>query len=86
MPAMVVSNLGYDQWSRSTYPSAIWRLTIILIIMPHFMEIVFVQLSNETREVAVLEVFGQNVLCEFLVLSRTVSSSRRRAHMTFTHL
>ena len=36
--------------------------------MPYFVEIVLVELPNETSEVAVLEVLGQDVLGKFLVL------------------
>ncbi len=36
--------------------------------MPYFMEVVLVQLPHEACEVAVLEVFGEDRLCEFLVL------------------
>lgn len=36
--------------------------------MAHFVEVVFVQLAHEAREVAVLEVLGKDVLGELLVL------------------
>jgi hypothetical protein len=36
--------------------------------VPDFVEIVFVELTHETGKVAVLEVLGQDMLCEFLVL------------------
>lgn len=41
-----------------TYVLPIWRLAIFFIILSHLVEIVFVQLSDETSEVAVFEVFG----------------------------
>lgn len=40
-----------------TYPGAIGRLSVFFIIVPHLMEVVLVQLPNETRKVAVFEVF-----------------------------
>jgi hypothetical protein len=36
--------------------------------MPDFVEVVFVELTHETGKVAVLEMFGQDVLCKLLVL------------------
>lgn len=43
---------------KGTYSSTVWRLSILFIIVPHFVEVVLVQLSYETREITVLEVFG----------------------------
>lgn len=43
---------------KGTYPSAIRRLPVFLIVVPHFVEVVLVQLADEASEVAVLEVFG----------------------------
>ena len=37
--------------------------------MTDFVEIVLVQLADKTGEIAVFEVLGKDVLCEFLVLS-----------------
>ena len=37
--------------------------------MPNFMEVVFVELSHETCEVAVFKVLRKNMFCELLVLS-----------------
>lgn len=54
---------------RLTYARAVWRSAVLLIIMPHFVEVVFVQLSHETGKVAVLEVLWEDVFGEFLVLS-----------------
>lgn len=47
---------------------AILRLTILLIIVSHFVKVVLVQLANETGEVAVLEVLGKDVFGELLIL------------------
>lgn len=40
------------------------------------MKIVFIQLAHETGKVAVLEVFGEDGLGEFLALDRRVSAVR----------
>lgn len=52
----------------ATYAWAVRRLPRLLIVMPHFVEVVLVQLANKTGEVAVLEMFREDVLGEFLVL------------------
>ena len=54
--------------TRATYTSAIGRHAALFIIVPDFVEVVFVELTHETGKVAVLEVLGQDVLCELLVL------------------
>ena len=50
------------------YPDAVRRSTAFLVVVSHFVEVVLVQLADETGEVAVLEVFRQDVFGEFLVL------------------
>lgn len=40
------------------YPWSIRRLAIIFVILPHFVEVVLVQLSNETGKVAMFEMLG----------------------------
>ena len=52
-----------------TYPGPIRRLAVLFIVVPHFVEVVLVQLSDETRKVAVFEMLGQDVLSELFVLS-----------------
>lgn len=47
---------------------AIRRLSAFLIILTDFMEIVFIQLSNETRKIAVFEVFREDEFGELLAL------------------
>lgn len=42
-----------------TNPWSIWRLPILLVIVPHFVKVVLVELSDETGEIAVLEVFRE---------------------------
>jgi hypothetical protein len=41
-----------------TYPGAVWRMPTLFVVVPHFMEVIFVQLSDKARKVAVFEVFG----------------------------
>lgn len=54
----------------STYTRSVGRNTAIFIVVSDFVEIVFVELAYKTGEVAVLEMFGQDVFCEFFVLQR----------------
>ena len=51
-----------------SYPHAIRRCPSFLIIVPNLVKVVFVQLPYEAGEVAVLEVFRQDVFRELLVL------------------
>ena len=51
-----------------TYTRSIWRVSAVLVIVSHFVEVILVELADETREVAVLEMLGQNRLCKSLVL------------------
>ena len=41
----------------STDIGAVWRWTVILVILPDLVEVIFVQLSDEGGKVAVFEVF-----------------------------
>lgn len=52
----------------TTYAWTIRRSPTLFIVVSNFVEIILVQLPDETREIAVLKVFGQNLLREFLVL------------------
>lgn len=49
------------------YRCAVWRLSV-LVIMPDFVEVVFIKLPYKAGKVAVLEVFGQNRLGEPFIL------------------
>lgn len=53
----------------ATYARSIRRLPVLFIVVSHFVKVILVQLAHETREIAVLEVLGQYVLCEFFVLA-----------------
>ena len=43
---------------RSAYIRTIRRLPVLLVILANFVEIILVQLADETRKVAVLEMSG----------------------------
>lgn len=51
-----------------TNSRAVLGLTILLIVMSHFVEVIFVQLANKTGEVAVFEMLRKDVFRELLVL------------------
>lgn len=48
-------------------------MTILLVVVSHLVEVVFIQLAHKTGEVAVLEVLRQDVLGEFFVLRAVVN-------------
>ena len=58
-----------------TYTYTVGRVAGFFVVVPHFVEIVFVELANEAGEIAVLEVFRKYGFCEFFVLSKRVSVS-----------
>ena len=80
MPAKRVSSGGPEgnMYCR-TYTCAIRRLPALFIVVPYFVEVIFVELAHETGKVAVLEMLRENVLGEFLVLRAAVSNERPRA-------
>ena len=43
-------------------------MTILLVVVSHFVEVILVQLTDKTGEVAVLEMLGENVFRELFVL------------------
>jgi hypothetical protein len=47
---------------------AIWRWSIVFVILSDLVEVILVQLSDEASKIAMLEVFGEDQLGEFLVL------------------
>ena len=53
-------HLAYKNWFRnqSTDVRTIWRGYVVLVILSDFVEIILVQLPDETGEVAVLEMLG----------------------------
>lgn len=82
-----------------TYSRAILGLTVLFVVVAHFVEVVLVQLSNETGKIAVLEVLGKDVLRKLLVLlgcqlpaharicdSRQRTSNTTKLSPSFPHL
>jgi hypothetical protein len=67
--------------ARQAYPRTVWRLAVLFIVVSNFVEVVLVQLTNEAGKVAVLEMFGQDVFCEFLVLRPNQYCLWHAAHM-----
>jgi hypothetical protein len=63
-----VSLTVYRRGGTRTHVGAIWGGTVILIVLSDLVKVIFVELSDETGKVAVLEVFREDELCEFLVL------------------
>jgi len=51
-----------------TYPGPIGRLSVFFIVVTNFVEIVFIQLTDKTSKVAMLEVLGEYMFCKFFVL------------------
>ena len=51
------------------YPRSIRRLSALFIVMPHFVEVIFVQLSHEASKVAMLKVFRKDGFGEALILA-----------------
>ena len=49
------------------------RLPCFFIVLAHFVKIVLVELADETGEVAVFEVFGEDGFGEFFALQHQVS-------------
>lgn len=47
---------------------AVRRCASFFIVLPHFVEVVFIQLPHEARKIAVFEMLGKDGFCEFLVL------------------
>lgn len=43
-------------------------MTAVFVVVSHLVEVVLVELANEAGKIAVLEVFGQDRLCESFVL------------------
>ena len=64
---------------RRTYILSVWRLATLLVILADFVEIVLVELAHKAGKIAVLEMFGQDGLGEFLTLhpAESVECDRR---------
>jgi hypothetical protein len=46
----------------------IWRRCIVFVVLSNLVEVIFVELPDETGKIAVLEMFGKNQFRELLVL------------------
>lgn len=55
-------------WWAQTHPRPVRRLSILLVVVAHFVEVVLVELANKTGKVAVLEMLWQDVFGEFFIL------------------
>lgn len=53
---------------------AVWRGAIVLVVLADLVEVILVQLSDETGKVAVLEVFWEDQLGKLLVLQCALAS------------
>ena len=47
---------------------SVWRWGAVFVILSDLMEVILIQLSDEASKIAVLEMLGQDVLGEFLIL------------------
>jgi hypothetical protein len=65
---ILVSHGDNSPLNAIAYPCSIRRLAAFFVIVADFVEVILVQLSHKTGEVAVFKMFWQNVLGEFLVL------------------
>ena len=70
MPTAVSAGRPCNEAAPAAYTGPVWRLPAIFVVMSHFMEVILVELPYEACEVAVLEVLGQDRLCESFVLRR----------------
>lgn len=52
-----------------TYPGSVRRLATLLVVVPDFVEVIFIQLSHKAGKIAMFEVFRKNGLGEALVLT-----------------
>ena len=59
---------GGQRGKSQAYPWTIGRLPTLLIVVPDLVEVILVQLADETSEVAVFEMLGQDGFGESLIL------------------
>ena len=77
LPCLLLSAPCLPRPPYESYTRAIRRLAGLLIIVTHFVEIVFVELSDEAGEIAVLEVLGEDVFGESLILAPISDTANR---------
>ena len=70
LPSLSTSNVSHERCEHSivTYADAVGRVTAFFVVVPYFVEVVLVELSDEASEVAVFEVLGQDGFGKLLVL------------------
>ena len=74
MPTAISTGGPYYDIASITYTGPIRRLSAILVVVSHFVEVILVELPDEAREVAVLEMFRQDGLGEpFILRTRSIS-------------
>ena len=61
-------------------------MTVFFVIMPYFVKIILVELSNETCEITMLEVLGEDGLGETFVLRRMSDISSNSRQVCRSHL
>lgn len=61
-----------------SYARPVRRVPTLFVVVPHFVEIVLVELAHKAREVAMLEVFWENRFGESFVLSRKLGDRKQR--------
>jgi hypothetical protein len=66
----IVSSGSVKSCRGCTNTRAVLGLTIFLIVVSHFVEVVFVQLANKTGEIAVFEMLRKDVFRKFLILRK----------------
>lgn len=49
-------------------------MSAIFVVVSHLVEVIFIELADKAGKVAVLEVFGQDRLCEAFVLDGNIFS------------
>lgn len=52
----------------ATYTGTVWRMSTLLIVVSHFVKVVFIQLPDEARKVTVLEMFRKDGFGESFIL------------------
>ena len=57
----------WGSWKHA-YILTVWGLSILFVVLSHFVKIILVELSHKTGEIAVFEMFGQDSLGKFLAL------------------
>lgn len=59
-----------ERYMHVAYILTVWRLSILLIVLPDLVEVIFVELTYETRKVAVFKMFWQDGFGKFLALQQ----------------